>query len=133
MSPQAGDLLRPGWQLHVLPAALYLVVAFVTGSLPSSAMGPVDLQTKDKLLHFLGFWLMQWTHARALRFMHPGWSEAQVLFASFGTATVAGGLLEAWQFLLPHRTADWRDWLADGVGALLGAALGLFGRRAVVS
>lgn len=35
-----------------------------------------------------------------------------------------GGLVELLQGLLPPRSADWRDWLADGLGVLLG--LGLF-------
>jgi VanZ family protein len=34
-----------------------------------------------------------------------------------------GGLIEALQSLTPHRLAEWADWLADGIGIVIGLAL----------
>lgn len=129
MTQGSGEHLGTSWSLHVLPAQLYLAFAFITGSLPGGAMGGIDFDAKDKLIHFAGFWLMQWTHARAFRHLRPDWARRDVLLSSCASATAAGGLLELWQFLLPHRTADILDWLADLAGALLGALVGLICAR----
>ena len=34
-----------------------------------------------------------------------------------------GGLIELLQSLTPYRSAEWADWLADGLGLLLGKVL----------
>ncbi len=111
------------WVSHVLPAALYLVLAFISGSLAADPMLGIQFDAKDKLIHLLGFWLMQWTHARALRHLWPGRPEATVLVQSLLSASLAGALLEGWQFFLPHRTADFWDFVADVLGAAIGAGL----------
>ena len=80
---------------------------------------------RDKVEHALAFGLMQWTHARAVAFFWPKLSGRQVALVTFGTAALAGGLLELWQFALPHRMADWADFAADAVGAAIGALLWL--------
>ncbi len=41
---------------------------------------------------------------------------AQVALCA-GYATSIGGLLELWQALLPYRSAEWLDFVADAAGA----------------
>ncbi len=119
MKVNAGGILRPGWTLHVLPALIYALFAFGMGSIPGEPMAGWELNLKDKIMHALGFGVMQWTHLRAIRFIRPHLSSSTVVVFSVLTAILAGGLLEGWQFLLPHRTADLWDWFADAAGALL--------------
>ncbi len=66
----------------------------------------------------------------ALRSRYPGWSRRRGLLVALGMSVAVGGLLECVQALLPYRSAEWGDLIADSVGAALAAALlALAGRR----
>jgi VanZ family protein len=125
----AARLLRPGWERVLLPSAAYLVLAFVLGSLHTPPPGVGALEFGDKIAHAAGFALMQWTHARSLCFLSPRLGPLQSELGAALTATAAGALLEAWQYLLPHRTADLADLAADALGAALAAAVALLVAR----
>lgn len=45
---------------------------------------------------------------------------------AFVFATSVGAALEMWQYVLPHRSAEWLDLLADAAGAFSGAATALW-------
>ncbi|HEX3597829.1 MAG TPA: VanZ family protein, partial [Polyangiaceae bacterium] len=40
------------------------------------------------------------------------------VFAAVAVASALGGLLEIWQLLLPWRTSEVLDWVADTLGAV---------------
>ncbi len=123
-------MLRPGWTIAVLPAAIYILAVFYLGSVPNGPQLPVDVSFRDKVGHALAFGVMQWTHARAAAFFWPAWSTRQVAWWSFVSASLVGGLLEIWQLAFPHRSADWADFAVDVLGAAVGALLWLgIGRR----
>jgi hypothetical protein len=48
---------------------------------------------------------------------------------AFLAGVVAGGLLELVQAALPHRSADFGDWVADSIGAVLAVGLSLLCAR----
>ena len=108
-----------GFQLHVLPALLYVAVIFWLGSIHTSLSIPQDLLARDKVNHFAAFGLLTWLVLRALRFELVASSYGRLIIASIGLSSLIGALLEAWQSLLPYRTAEFADWVADTMGALL--------------
>ncbi|MGE0326425.1 MAG: VanZ family protein [Polyangiaceae bacterium] len=102
----------------------YALGILVLGVIP---MGPLPLPTtfvpQDKLMHaavFSGFTVLVF------------WATPRRLRRAIGAAVIAtafGGLLELLQALVPYRSADWFDLLADAVGAAIAALLlGLVGR-----
>ena len=74
----------------------------------------------DKANHLLAFAapmfaaLVAWTRSNSTR-AQAGWLAAGLW--------AWGGVIELLQGLMPPRSADWRDWLADGLGVLLGLTL----------
>lgn len=114
---------RPGWVLSLAPAVLSVVVAFVVGSVEMPTIPEADFKWSDKVGHLFAFGFVQLTHVRALEFLWaPRKTFSQIGWA-VASATLVGGLLEVWQAFLPHRSAEWADLLADGVGALLAGTL----------
>lgn len=123
MNAGAGGIFRPGWSVYIIPAIIYLIAAFYFGSVNRDPVNLLDFDWKDKLMHVLVFGGMHWTHARAGGFVRPDVSYSRIAVVAFCTTTVAGGALELWQFLLPHRSADWGDLAADAVGAAIAGSL----------
>ena len=131
--PERRRIEQPGWGTVVVPAAIYLLASFTLGSLPAEHLPGVGFDFEDKLQHLLVFGGMQWTHVRVWRLYRPGLSFGQLMAWAAATATLAGGALEVWQFLLPHRSADPFDFMADGLGAILAATIGyVLGRARAV-
>ncbi len=102
-------------------AFVYGVAIFVMGSLPS---GPASTQLiSDKLLHFVGFGLLAALWCRALVKLWPDVALRWVLLGGFTVSVLLGGALELWQAVLSYRTCEFLDWIADALGAAVGAAL----------
>lgn len=129
MSKEAGRTLRPGWTIYVLPALVYSLAAFYFGSVHADPIDLAHFDFEDKIMHALVFGGMHWTHARAAGFLWPVMRTPLLAAWAFFTTALAGGALELWQFLLPHRSADWADFAADCVGAGIAAAVFLLARR----
>jgi VanZ family protein len=45
------------------------------------------------------------------------------MLGGFLVSVAVGGALELWQALLSYRSCELLDWVADSIGALLGAGL----------
>ncbi|MBX3128829.1 MAG: VanZ family protein [Polyangiaceae bacterium] len=114
------DEPRGGFFLNVVPAGLYVLAVFYGGGLRGSAVPASALQLGDKALHALAFFGMQLTVYRALRYLSTTLTNERVAVLAFATASALGGLLELYQMALPHRSAEWLDWVADVAGAALG-------------
>ncbi len=109
-----------------------MLVAFTLGSLPMKNPPGMDFAASDKVGHLIAFGLVQVTHARAGLYLWPRASWGRLILGSIVSATALGGLLELWQFLLPHRSSEWADFLADGIGAaVFGLLYGLWGPRRI--
>lgn len=100
--------------LRQLPALLYIVAIFVGGSWPMTGPGP---SVSDKTLHFLVFLGLAVALIPALSV--ASWRKRRLVW-SLVLASTVGALLEFWQALLPHRSAEFLDWAADTAGAALG-------------
>ncbi len=111
--------LSPWWKLATGMLVVYWILLFAGTHLPRL---PVQLPSDggDKLAHFVGFaglaFLLSWVWS-----LHrPLWPWG-VCFATL-VAALYGVFDELTQMLVPGRSAEWADWLADCTGALLGAA-----------
>ncbi len=123
---------RPGFFIHVVPALLYVVAVFYSGaakvSLPRINTFGVP---EDKVAHFFIFGVMVFVVYHALGFELRKWPRARLIVVSIVVASALGALLELVQYTIPYRDAEFLDWVADTLGALLaGGVLRLLKPRA---
>ena len=121
-----------GFFLHVAPALLYVLAIFYAGSAEQGPELDVSFMGPDKLLHAVAFFGMQLTMFRAVRWKRAELGTARHALLAFVICCAVGAALEFWQATLPHRSAEFADWLADGVGAGAAALLlrAVYGRTA---
>jgi len=104
-----------------LPAALYAAVLFALSAQPNPLpFLPPELFLQDKLLHGLAY-----TALGALLvpgFRGAGCSARSAVLLAVALASVYGATDEFHQSFVPGRNADVLDWVADTLGAALGAA-----------
>jgi VanZ family protein len=110
-------LTRPlFWRLALAGAML------VVGALSLLPLGPDMPSTGwDKTNHLLAFAVLALLGCLAW----PGRIGAALL-----ALMVYGGLIEVLQSFTGYRSAEWADWLADGLGLLLGSGLWRMARKA---
>lgn len=113
---------EPGALTRVLPAVLYVAAVFVAGTARGGDPG-LQVPHLDKLFHLLAFLGMQVAVSRAAAFLWPRAGRGARLGGTLLFSLSAGAVLELVQALLPYRSAEWLDLVADGLGALAGAAL----------
>lgn len=75
--------------------------------------GGIEIPGLDKAGHFAIFAVATWA---LLRVLPVGW-----VLAVMAAQMVASELVQG--YLLPHRSAEWGDLLADALGVLLGLAV----------
>jgi len=92
------------------------VLIWVIGSLPVAPPGAEKFS--DKTLHCIAFGLFAGLACRALRYLSPG-APVRALWGGFASSVALGGGLELWQALLPYRSAEFLDFAADALGALI--------------
>jgi len=108
--------------LRVLPAVLYGSGIFYGGVIDLGKLPETPGVPTDKLLHALVFLGFEWWIELALLELRT----ASRRVAAVGLAALVGLGLELVQSALPHRSGELWDFVADAVGALLGAiVLGL--------
>ena len=112
------------WIRAWLPVAAYMALIFYFSSLPHPEEGlPRFLFEKlsDKLLHAIEYSVLAILCYRAFsRAAGPHVSRYAFVFA-VAAASLYGATDEVHQAFVPFRTSTWSDWLADTVGALIGA------------
>ena len=115
--------MKRGFLLHVLPVLLYVPVLFWLGAIRTSFDMPQCFVPQDKLKHFGAFALLVFLLLRALRFEFPAAENGRLVGASIVGSSLIGALLEFWQLLFPYRSAEFADWVADTLGAVLAGFL----------
>lgn len=101
--------LRLFWRLAFwgcVAAVLVLSLAPAAPELPTTGW--------DKSNHFIGFFALASLGLQAYS------SDQRRLFIAL---LLFGGLIELLQSLTPYRLAEWADWIADGVGLVVGFGL----------
>jgi ABC-type Fe3+-siderophore transport system permease subunit len=119
----SGSKPSGGFFLHVAPALLYAGVILYMGSIPDPPTLHMDFEARDKLMHAGAFVGMQLSVFRAVRWHRGGLPLVRQLLVAALLSSAFGATLEFWQALLPERSAEFLDWMADNVGAALGAGL----------
>jgi len=105
--------------------ALYCGLIFSLSAQESIALP--DIPRIDKLAHVLEYAGLGWLCAYAWHQERPHLSfGAAILFAVF-FASLYGASDEWHQAYVPGRFSDWRDWLADTCGGLIGGFLYMLG------
>lgn len=108
------------WSFRVWPAALDALLILIIGSLPVAPPG--SERFSDKTLHCIAFGIFAWLACRAFRHFSPA-APGRALTFGFASSTALGGGLELWQALLPYRSAEFLDFVADALGALIAMLL----------
>jgi len=103
-----------------LPAVVYagIIFALSAQSNPLQFLPP-ELLLQDKLLHTIEYAALGALLVAALRLTGLSWAPALVLAVVL--ASLYGATDEFHQSFVPGRTADVLDWVADTLGAALGA------------
>jgi VanZ family protein len=104
------------WSFRVWPAVLDAALILVIGSLPVAPPGAQRFS--DKTLHCIAFGILAWLACRAFRYFSPE-VPGRALGFGFASSVALGGGLELWQAFLPYRSAEFLDFVADAVGALI--------------
>lgn len=108
------ELLPKSWKFYLFN--LFICTVFIlAGTLyPAEYEIPSEFWDNDKLVHFLAFAI--WTFLLGLfRFFKQQYTLWPILIWGL----FFGMLIEVLQHLLPiHRSAEWLDFLADGLGSL---------------
>jgi VanZ family protein len=122
------DAVRQDGMIQVLwywmPVALYAGVIFFLSNqshpeehLPSFLLKDVS----DKVLHAVEYAVLGGLCYRAFRWGLNGQVAARALIIAIVTASLYGVTDEVHQLFVPFRESSWLDWLADTVGAVIGA------------
>jgi len=123
---QGGDLIKRYW-----PGISWALLIFVLSSIsPPSLRIPrlFDLFEPDKVGHFVFYAILFLLLARGARQGENSVEVRPAIRRSVFIITVAyGGLIELYQgYLLTDRVADWVDFMANVIGAGIGAILTRF-------
>jgi len=107
-----------------VPVALYAGVIFYLSAqshpeddLPSFLFKEVS----DKVLHAVEYGILAVLCYRAFRWAAGPALARQAVVLAILTASVYGITDEVHQFFVPFRESSWQDWLADTIGAAIGA------------
>ena len=122
------DATRQGAMVQVfwywVPVALYAGVIFYLSAqshpeeqLPSFLIEDVS----DKVLHAVEYGILAVLCYRAFRWAAGPAVARQAVVLAIVAASVYGVTDEAHQFFVPFRESSWLDWLADTIGAVIGA------------
>lgn len=113
------NVMRPGLFLNVAPAVLLTLAVFVAGLLPSVPRIPLSIDWGDKIEHAGGFAVVSYCYMRAARRIWPAALPAFVHARAAWAAVALGAVLELLQALVPFRTAEFLDLVADALGVLI--------------
>ena len=122
------DVTRQGVMVQVFwywaPAVLYAGMIFYLSAqphpeeqLPSFLLKNVS----DKVLHAVEYAILAVLCYRAFRWGLNGQVAARALIIAIVAASLYGVTDEVHQLFVPFRESSWQDWLADTIGAGIGA------------
>lgn len=102
--------------LLYIPLTVYWILLFVFTSIPTDTV-PKFFGTQDKVEHFGAYFLLSVLLCLTLHFQkkNPGLSNRAV-FVTFILIIIYGALDELHQLLVPGRSGEVLDWIADALG-----------------
>lgn len=106
-----------------LPPALWAALILVLTSIPSPPDTPGGIPHFDKVVHFVLYAVLGWLGARALRTRRP------MTLALLLLSIVVFAAVDEWHQRFFARDPAILDWMADVIGASVGALAALRVRR----
>lgn len=104
------------------PAVGWALLILVATSIPSAAIPRLNFTLADKFVHFGMYAVFGLLVARSV----DGVRTVRTFLAALAMLVVFGLVDELHQALIPGRSTELLDWLADSLGALTGLLLGKF-------
>ena len=114
--------MQRNWLTHWIPLAAYCTLIFVLSSF-SKPFPPAAGLLSDKLLHVVEYFVLGFLAARAMFSLDSRPSDTVVFLIAFAFSSLYGLSDEFHQSFVPGRNAAVGDFVADTVGALLGAVV----------
>ena len=113
-------------QILFIPLIFYWLIIFIGTSLPSDELSTI-LELGDKLKHFLAYFILAILLGLNLHFQDK-WKKVSInyLLYTFFICIFYGVLDELHQILVPNRSAEFYDWVADLFGSTMGIILVYF-------
>lgn len=122
------DAVRQDMTLQMLwywmPVALYAgAIFFLSAQSHPEEQVPSFLlkEVSDKVLHAMEYAVLGGLCYRAFRWGLNGQVAARALIIAIVAASLYGVTDEVHQLFVPFRESSWQDWLADTIGAVIGA------------
>lgn len=122
------DAVRQDMTLQMLwywmPVALYAgAIFFLSAQSHPEEQVPSFLlkEVSDKVLHAVEYAVLGGLCYRAFRWGLNGQVAARALIIAIVAASLYGVTDEVHQLFVPFRESSWQDWLADTIGAVIGA------------
>lgn len=106
-----------------IPLIFYWILLFIGTSLPSDQLSTV-IEIGDKVKHFLAYFILAILLGLNLHFQDK-WENLSkhYLLYTFIICTSYGVFDELHQILVPNRSAEFLDWVADMLGSSFGVIL----------
>ena len=111
MQRRASDFFR-----YWLPPALWAAAIFIQSSFRALPHPELGFRVSDKVAHAVVYAALAWLVLRALRGAQ-GMPLSRAAWWAFCAAVLYGATDELHQGLVPSRSMDWGDWIADAAGA----------------
>mgnify|MGYP001163418855 CR=1 FL=1 len=125
-------LFKP-FVIYWSPILLYLGIILGLSSLSSLPFSLTPGMHLDKLLHFTEYFMLALLMARACAALPKPSSFMATWLLSSTLVLMVGCADECYQSLVPNRSSEWLDLLADGLGGMMGSALFLWIRQSWTS
>jgi VanZ family protein len=105
-----------------LPLLVHWLTIFTLTSLPSESLPSVSLG--DKIEHLIAYLVLGFFLYFNILFQN-NWSllKRNIFLSAFLIALLYGAFDELHQLLIPGRSAEFIDWIADVTGAIIGVTL----------
>ena len=104
-----------------LPAIVWAVLILAVSSIPGLSTPGLGFSMADKIVHFAEYFILGYLTARAISAFNK---EPLKIFWMSSAITSGYGILDEFhQLLIPGRTAEGLDMIADILGSILAAAL----------
>lgn len=127
------DRSSAGFMVYVLPGILYSVLIYIISAQSNPPAPEFNFEWGDKLNHAGAFGLMMLMTFRAVRWLLPDRNIRVQIMLALLYCLLYGATDEIHQSYVPERHADLFDWIADVVGAILGALFILATQRSAIA
>ena len=105
-----------------LPLIVYWIILFVATSIPAQSVPSFGVG--DKLNHFLAYLILALLLYPTLSFQEKSkFAKCNAVLLTISIILLYGVLDELHQMLIPGRSAEFLDWIADAVGAVCGVLI----------